>query len=43
LNSDISKLLGEAEVVWVKPDENNNQTGIVAVELTSNGKKIRLD
>jgi hypothetical protein len=43
LDSDISKLLGEAEVVWVKPVENNNQTGIVVVELISNGKKIRLD
>ncbi|NDG25468.1 MAG: VOC family protein, partial [Actinobacteria bacterium] len=40
---DISKSLVDAEILWVDAAENNDQTGIVAVELTVNGNKIRLD
>jgi hypothetical protein len=43
LDSDISKSLVDAEIAWVNVSENNDQTGIVAVELTVNGNKIRLD
>ena len=43
LDSDISKLLGDAEIVWVDKAVNDGQTGIVAVELSVNGNKIRLD
>jgi len=43
LDSDISKSLVDAEISWVDAAQNNDQTGIVAVELTVNGNKIRLD
>jgi hypothetical protein len=43
LDSDVSKLVADAEIVWADVSANNDQTGIVAVELTVNGNKIRLD
>ena len=39
----IKSTLTGIEVEWVKPESNDGDKGIVAVELTVNNSKIRLD
>jgi hypothetical protein len=35
--------LKEVEIEWVKPELNDGEKGIVAVELSVNNNKIRVD
>ena len=41
--NEIESGLKDVEIEWVKPDLNDGDKGIVAVELTVNDTKIRLD
>ena len=40
---EIKSALSGVEIEWVKPESNEGDKGIVAVELTVNNSKIRLD
>ena len=40
---EIKTALSGVEIEWVKPESNEGDKGIVAVELTVNNSKIRLD
>jgi len=40
---EINSALSGVEIEWVKPESNEGDKGIVAVELTVNNSKIRLD
>ena len=40
---EIKSALTGVEIEWVKPESNDGDKGIVAVELTVNNSKIRLD
>ena len=40
---EIESGLKDVEIKWVKPDLNDGDKGIVAVELAVNDTKIRLD
>ena len=40
---EIKSALTGVEIEWVKPESNEGDKGIVAVELTVNNSKIRLD
>ena len=40
---EIASGLKDVEIEWVKPEANDGDKGIVAVELTVNNSKIRLD
>jgi len=40
---EIKSALTDIEIEWVKPELNEGDKGIVAVELTVNNSKIRLD
>ena len=40
---EIKSALTDVEIEWVKPDLNDGDKGIVAVELTVNNSKVKLD
>ena len=40
---EINSALAEVEIEWVKPELNDGEKGIVAVELSVNNSKIRVD
>ena len=40
---EINSALSEVEIEWVKPELNDGEKGIVAVELSVNNSKIRVD
>ena len=40
---EINSALTEVEIEWVKPELNDGEKGIVAVELSVNNSKIRVD
>ena len=40
---EINSALTEVEIEWVKPELNDGEKGIVAVELSVNNNKIRVD
>jgi len=40
---EIKSALAGVEIEWVKPESNEGDKGIVAVELTVNNKIIKLD
>jgi hypothetical protein len=43
LNSDLAHAIGDIEVVWIVPADNDGQNGIVAVELETPNGIVRLD
>jgi hypothetical protein len=43
LGSDLSKALDGVEILWVLPEANDGQTGLVAVHLATPNGVVRLD
>lgn len=43
LGSDLAHAIGDIEVVWVNPADNDGQNGIVAVDLETPNGVVRLD
>ncbi len=43
LGSDMAHALGEVEVIWVSPSDNDGESGIVAVHMQTPNGVVRLD
>lgn len=43
LGSDMAHAIGEIEVQWISPDENEGENGIVAVHLSTPNGVVRID
>jgi hypothetical protein len=43
LGSDLSKAFDGIEILWVLPEDNDGQTGLVAVHLATPNGVVRLD
>jgi hypothetical protein len=43
LGSDLSKAFDGVEIQWVLPEDNDGQTGLVAVHLATPNGVVRLD